>query len=129
MYLDLNHSWVMHACMKLSTDLLGDSFIFSKLSIILTYPCARFCWYWAITEKKMSHTLVLYIHVFLIFFQYKTNVNVEVRYVRSIDYPSVSICNQNNYRLEIGYPRGVTWARGHGQGGHCIEGLGSGVVP
>ena len=34
----------------------------------------------------------------VVYFQYKTNVGVEVKYVDTITFPSVTICNQNNYR-------------------------------
>ena len=34
-----------------------------------------------------------------VFFQYKTNVAVKVKYLKAIDYPSVTICNQNNFRF------------------------------
>ena len=33
-----------------------------------------------------------------VYFQYKTNVDVEVKYVETVDFPSVTICNQNNYK-------------------------------
>ena len=33
------------------------------------------------------------------YFNYKTNTNVEVVYVSEVSFPSVTICNQNNYRL------------------------------
>ncbi len=33
-----------------------------------------------------------------VYFQYKTNVAVEVKYTDTITFPSVTICNQNNYR-------------------------------
>ena len=34
-----------------------------------------------------------------VFFQYKTNVAVKVKYLKEIDFPSVTICNQNNFRF------------------------------
>ena len=34
-----------------------------------------------------------------VFFEYKTNVAVKVKYVKEIDFPSVTICNQNNFRF------------------------------
>ena len=34
----------------------------------------------------------------VVYFQYKTNVAVEVKYIDKITFPSVTICNQNNYR-------------------------------
>ena len=34
-----------------------------------------------------------------VFFQYKTNVAVKVKYLKAIDFPSVTICNQNNFRF------------------------------
>ncbi len=33
-----------------------------------------------------------------VYFEYKTNVDVEVKYVTTLDFPSVTICNQNNFR-------------------------------
>ena len=33
-----------------------------------------------------------------VYFQRKTNVDVKVEYVEQIDFPSVTICNQNSYR-------------------------------
>ena len=33
-----------------------------------------------------------------VYFQYKSNVAVKVNYVDQIEFPSVTICNQNNYR-------------------------------
>ena len=33
------------------------------------------------------------------YFQYKSNVDVKVKYVDEMDFPAVTICNQNNYRL------------------------------
>ena len=33
------------------------------------------------------------------YFNYKTNTNVEVVYVSEVSFPSVTICNQNNYWL------------------------------
>ena len=33
-----------------------------------------------------------------VYFQHKSNVVVKVNYEESIDFPSVTICNQNNYR-------------------------------
>ena len=36
-----------------------------------------------------------------VYFQYKTNVDVKVKYVDEIDFPSVTICNQNNYRYDL----------------------------
>ena len=33
-----------------------------------------------------------------VYFQYKSNVAVKVTYADEIDFPSVTICNQNNYR-------------------------------
>ena len=33
-----------------------------------------------------------------VFFEYKTNVAVTVKYVKQIEFPSVTICNQNNCR-------------------------------
>ena len=33
-----------------------------------------------------------------VYFQYKTNVAVEVKYPKSITFPSVTICNQNSFR-------------------------------
>ena len=36
-----------------------------------------------------------------VYFEYNTNVNVEVQYVDKIDMPAVTICNQNNYRYMI----------------------------
>ena len=38
-----------------------------------------------------------------VYFQYKTNVDVEVKYVETVDFPSVTVCNQNNYRLTLIY--------------------------
>ncbi len=32
------------------------------------------------------------------FFQYKTNVDVKLKYNTTLEFPSVTICNQNNYR-------------------------------
>ena len=34
----------------------------------------------------------------VVYFQYKSNVAVTVNYVNQIDFPTVTICNQNNYR-------------------------------
>ena len=34
-----------------------------------------------------------------VFFEYNTIVAVKVKYVKEIEFPSVTICNQNNYRL------------------------------
>ena len=34
------------------------------------------------------------------YFERKTSVEVEVEYVESIEFPSVTICNQNNYRYK-----------------------------
>ena len=33
-----------------------------------------------------------------VFFEHKTNVAVKVKYVKQIEFPSVTICNQNSYR-------------------------------
>ncbi len=33
-----------------------------------------------------------------VYFQYKTNVAVEVTYADKIIFPAVTICNQNNFR-------------------------------
>ena len=33
-----------------------------------------------------------------VYFQYKSNVAVKMNYVDEIEFPSVTICNQNNYR-------------------------------
>ena len=33
-----------------------------------------------------------------VYFDYKTTVSVTVKYVNNIDFPSVTICNQNSYR-------------------------------
>ncbi len=33
-----------------------------------------------------------------VYFQYKTNVDVQVKYVDVIDFPAVTVCNQNNFR-------------------------------
>ena len=33
-----------------------------------------------------------------VYFQHKSNVAVKVTYLDEIDFPSVTICNQNNYR-------------------------------
>ena len=33
-----------------------------------------------------------------VYFLYKTHVDVQVKYVETVDFPSVTICNQNNYR-------------------------------
>ena len=34
-----------------------------------------------------------------VFFQYKTNVAVKVKYLKAIDFPCVTVCNQNNFRF------------------------------
>ena len=34
----------------------------------------------------------------VVYFQYKTNVAVEVKYTDTITFPAISLCNQNNYR-------------------------------
>ena len=34
------------------------------------------------------------------YFAYKTNVNVEVVYNTSVAFPSVTLCNQNNFRFD-----------------------------
>lgn len=34
-----------------------------------------------------------------VYFQYDTNTNVEVVYVDKVEFPSITICNQNNYRI------------------------------
>ena len=36
-----------------------------------------------------------------VFFQYKTNVAVKNKYVKEIEFPAVTVCNQNNYRYVI----------------------------
>ena len=33
-----------------------------------------------------------------VFFEHKTNVAVKIKYVKQIEFPSVTICNQNSYR-------------------------------
>ena len=33
-----------------------------------------------------------------VFFEYKTNVAVKVKYVDELPFPAVTICNQNKYR-------------------------------
>ena len=32
------------------------------------------------------------------YFRYRSNVNVEMIYADEVEFPSVTICNQNNYR-------------------------------
>ena len=36
----------------------------------------------------------------VVYFQYKTNVAVEVKYIDTVTFPSVTICNQNNFRYQ-----------------------------
>ena len=36
----------------------------------------------------------------VVYLQYKTNVAVEVKYIDTVTFPSVTICNQNNFRYE-----------------------------
>ena len=36
----------------------------------------------------------------VVYFQYKTNVAVEVKYIDTVTFPNVTICNQNNFRYE-----------------------------
>ena len=33
-----------------------------------------------------------------VFFEYKTNVAVTLKYAKQIEFPSVTLCNQNSYR-------------------------------
>ncbi len=33
-----------------------------------------------------------------VFFKYRTNVDVKINYVDKIEFPAVTVCNQNNYR-------------------------------
>ena len=34
----------------------------------------------------------------VVYFQFKTNVAVEVKYTDVITFPALTLCNQNNYR-------------------------------
>ena len=58
----------------------------------------RFLWLGVVTAA-----IVLFIgqvgNRVAVFFQYKTNVAVKVKYLKAIDFPSVTVCNQNNFRL------------------------------
>ena len=36
----------------------------------------------------------------IVYYQRNTNVDVAVKYVPSVEFPNVTICNQNQFRLE-----------------------------
>ena len=67
---------------------------------LLINSCYRFLWLGVVVAAiavfvgQVSERIVVY-------YQYKTNVAVTVNYVDRIDFPSVTICNQNNYRYVI----------------------------
>ena len=48
----------------------------------------------------------------IVYYQRNTNVDVAVKYVPSVEFPSVTICNQNQFRLESHiFKISSTWRR------------------
>ena len=61
-----------------------------------TFTC-RFLWF-----AVFAGALILFIGQvgsrMNVFFEHKTNVAVTLKYVKQIEFPSVTVCNQNSYR-------------------------------
>ncbi len=71
--------------------------IFCKLKLFVLFACFRYIWIIAVVVA-ISFFVSQVAQRMAVYFQYKTNVAVEVKYIDKIKFPAVTICNQNNYR-------------------------------
>ena len=66
----------------------------------ITYNIFRILWFFVIL---IGVTLFIYqvTDRIIVYYQRNTNVDVAVKYVPSVEFPSVTICNQNQFRYRI----------------------------
>ena len=81
-------------------QLIGYSLLFFNtlhFYITLQYFFCRILWFTA-----FAAAIILFVGQvgsrMAVFFEHKTNVAVTVKYVKEIEFPSVTVCNQNSYR-------------------------------
>ena len=71
--------------------------LFQKLVSDMVYFIIRILWFFVVI---IGVTLFGYqvTDRIIVYYQRNTNVDVEVKYVSSVEFPSVTICNQNQFR-------------------------------
>ena len=62
-----------------------------------TVFCRRLLWILCVSMSVVLFSVQV-VNRISDYFDYKTNVNVEIVYLSSIPFPAVTICNQNSYR-------------------------------
>ena len=74
--------------------------VFRLFSLLLASHCINFfriLWFFVVIVGVMLFAYQVTDRI-MVYYQRNTNVDVEVKYVPSVEFPSVTICNQNQFR-------------------------------
>ena len=81
-----------------SVVLFQNLVLFQKVMVFyMTFFVIRILWFLVVIIGVMLFAYQVTDRV-IIYYQHNTNVDVEVKYAPSVEFPSVTICNQNQFR-------------------------------